>query len=592
MRTVFTLLLSTIISLSVFSQIHPSHPSGFYPTPFELTLGSDIEVHHIYYTLDGSAPNNASIRYVAPINIESGYVNAGLSYIPTSEDWIRPSGSIIKGIVIRAVAYKNNQQIGEELVLNYLIEPNHSQRFPIDRIFLTVDSIDFFSNEKGIYVPGNNEVYNFYQGTDAWERPVHLQLFTKEGTMEWEQQLGARIHGRSSRTNPQKSLRLYAKEKYGSPFIFHSLFGEDGPSAQKRIILRAPDRLFSKAMFTDDLIHTVIKGLPIDQMDARQVAVFLNGEYWGLQSFRERLDEQYLRINKSINPDNVDIVDWDRGPIASEGDLIAFEQLMSLLNSTDLSSEEGYALLEKQVDIAAFIPYIGTHLFFANEDFPNNNVRMWRERSFGKKWGFFFYDCDGCMRNVEMNSFDRFTEDRNDGNPVSIMLSGLMKNERFRADLAAFFTSALNREFSPSHLFGHIHELEKQFAPLVSEHIRRWSSPDGISEWNSAVADLKSFAMNRATIMGAQMEELFSKPYNVYPNPAHQFLSLDFTFPPQEEFTRITLQDITGRSYYPDNIRFENHHVVIDTEDIPSGVYFLRVALSTLVYSDKIIIQH
>lgn len=592
MKAFYIILLSTILSLPSTSQILLSHPPGQYGVPFQLHLSSHEDIDEIYFTTDGSAPSNNSQRYHAPISINYAFVANGISYIPTSQDWIPPSGNILRGHVIRAIAYKNEQPVGEEIIANYLVQPNVSQRFPIDKLFLTADSIDFFSNETGIYVPGTNEVYNFYQGGDEWERPIHLQLYDKTGNLEWEQQLGARIHGRSSRTNPQKSLRLYAKEKYGSPFIFHPLFGEQGLVAYKRILLRAPDRLFSKAMFTDELVHDIIKGLPIDQMDSRQVAVFFNGEYWGIQSLRERLDEQYLRIKYGVNHNNVDIIDWDRQASASEGNLNEFNSFMSFLTSINLSTNEGYDALQEKVNMDSFIPYVATHLYFANEDFPNNNVRMWRERSFGKKWNFFFYDCDGCMRNAEMNSFERFTAERNDGNPVSIMLSGLLKNPTFRNELLSFLTSRMNREFSPQHMLTHIEKLEAIYSPLMTDHIGRWNTPDDLHEWNAAVSQLKQFAVNRPVEFGKHLQEHFKKPYKTYPIPANTSLTLDFEVVPDQEIISVLLQDMTGRSFKPDQTRFSENHLILETENIPNGVYLLNLSYGATVFSEKIVISH
>jgi hypothetical protein len=69
-------------------------------------------------------------------------------------------------------------------------------------------------------------------------------------------------------------------------------------------------------------------------------------------------------------------------------------------------------------------------------------------------------------------------------------------------------------------------------------------------------------------------------------------LTLDFTFPADEAFTQITLQDVTGKSFLTEKPTFETNRINIPTADIPAGVYFLRVRLSTIEYYDKIIIQH
>lgn len=578
--------------ISVKGQLTVSHSSGFYEQAILLELRPDDPDAVVYYTLNGSEPDSTAFKYSSPILLDVVTTENGLSHIRTGENWIRPEYPVIKGHTLRVAVYKHHQLIDPLQTFSYFIRPDHRARFPVDRLALTVDSVDFFSASSGIYVPGDNEIFNFHQTGDDWERPVFAELFDDSGASEWSQSLGARIHGRSSRTNPQKSLRLYAKDKYGSPFIFYPVFGTEGPTAQKRILLRAPDRLFSKAMFTDAVVHQTLLPLTIDQMDTRTVAVFINGEYWGIQSLRERLDEQYLRIRYGIDPDKVDIIDWDREADASKGTIDEFQKLMTFLSFTDLSSDEGYTELGKRVDMDAFIPFIAAHLFFANEDFPNNNVRMWRERSFGKKWHFFFYDCDGCMRNVEMDPFERFMFERNDGNPVSLMLSGLMKNADFRHRLLEYLSARLTQEFSPSSLIRQIDRFEQTYAPLMPDHIRRWNAPDGIQEWSAAVGQLRSFALSRASVMGNLLEEYLGKPYKIYPVPVKNELSLHFSIDPGTVRPGIQIFDLRGKSFHPEFQFSGNGKVMAPVDELPSGMYVVEVTLGTAVFRERIIINH
>ncbi len=581
MRTLL-LLISFIIDAALGqAQTLISHDSGFYNESISVVLHHPDHEVVFYYTLDGSEPSPHKNRYTAPIAIGGAASPATLSYIRTGEDWQRPNGSVYKGHVLKFAGFKHNESITPIDSRTFFIDPNHRETYPIDRLSLTVDSADFFGQERGIYVPGNNETLNFYQGGEEWERPVLFELFDQSGKLEWKQTLGARIHGRSSRTNPQKSLRFYAKSQYGSPFIFHELFGETGPSAQKRIILRAPDRMFSKALFIDEVVHAA----------SRPVAVFINGEYWGLQNLRERHDEQYLRINYGVEPNNVDIIDWDRGPYVSEGNITEYNKLLNYLSSADLSTVEGYNGLKALVNMDSFIPFVGTHLFFANEDFPNNNLRMWRERTFGEKWNFFFYDCDGCMRDVEMDSFDMYANIKNDGNPASIMLSGLLKNTEFVSELQAFLNAAISNQFSTSNLLKLINEKESFYAPLINDHIQRWHSPDDTAEWLAAIAIAEKFAMNRSRVMGELIEKHLGKPYSIYPTPAKSEFYLDFDKNPEDMDIHVSISDLSGKTFQPSRIYTSESLVSVPVDDLSPGLYTVQVIVGKSIYYDKIIVS-
>jgi hypothetical protein len=592
MRTLLLLTSILIQGITGYSQSEVSHDSGFYNEPILVSLShSDPEVV-FYFTLDGSYPDHTKQRYTAPIAIGTSSSPATLSYIRTGENWQRPTGGVYKGHLFKFIAHKNNQAISPIETRTFFIDPNHVESFSIDRLSLTVDSADFFGEERGIYVPGSNEILNFYQGGEDWEREVLFELFDKTGKLEWKQSLGARIHGRSSRTNPQKSMRFYAKSEYGSPFIFHEIFGESGPAAQKRIILRAPDRLFSKAIFIDEVVHAAAEDLSVENMASRPVAVFINGEYWGIQNLRERHDEQYLRIKYGVEPNNVDIIDWDRGPFVSEGNITEYNKLLNYLSSADLSTVEGYNGLKALVNMDSFIPFVGTHLFFANEDFPNNNLRMWRERTFGEKWNFFFYDCDGCMRDVEMDTFDMYANIKNDGNPASVMLKGLLRNTEFMSDLQAFLNNAITNQFSTSNLLKLINEKESFYAPLINDHIQRWHSPDDTAEWFAAIAIAEKFALNRSRVMGELIQKHLGKPYAIYPMPAKSEFYLDFDKNHEDMDIRVSLSDMSGKTFQPSRVYTSESLVSVPVDDLSPGVYVVQVIVGKSIYFDKIIVTH
>jgi hypothetical protein len=592
MRTLLLIASYLLTILEPQAQIEISHESGFYNSPIEVSMQHPDPEVIMYYSLNGTTPSRDGQRYVSPLLLTSAATSPTLSYIRTGEDWQRPTGDVEKGHTLKVVGFKNENQVTSVLSRFFFIHPEHQDRYPIDRLSLTVDSVDFFSLEKGIYVPGNNDMLNFYQGGESWERPVYLELFNRAGELEWSQHLGARIHGRSSRTNPQKSLRFYAKNEYGIPFIFHPIFGESGPQAQKRIVLRAPDRLFSKALFIDEVVHAAAEDMSVENMASRPVAVFINGEYWGLQNLRERHDEQYLRIKHGVEPNNVDIIDWDRGPAVANGNLTEYNSLLSFLAYADISTPQGYQELKKRVNMDSFIPFVGTHLFFANEDFPNNNLRMWRERTYGEKWNFFFYDCDGCMRDMEMDSFEMFSEVKNDGNPASIMIRALLKNSEFTSELYAYLNGAIANQFSTSHLLKLISERESFYAPLITDHIHRWHSPDDTAEWFAAIAVAERFAMNRPRIMGELLAKHLGKPYSIYPIPAKTEFYLEFEKNPEDLDVRVSISDVSGKSFTPARIYTSESRVNIPLDGISQGVYLVQVIVGKSIYYDKLTVAN
>lgn len=582
------LLLSGVRAIS--QTIELSHLSGFYTASFELEvldIPSGLEVR---YTTDGSNPSLNSKIYEGPIFIELEK-QSSLSYIPSSDSWVEPVSPEKEAVVFKYQLWNQASPASSIYIQTYFIGEELKTKYPVDVLAITIDSTDFFDEENGIYTLGSDEYYNFFNEGNDWERPVFVELFDKTGNLEWSQHLGARIHGRSSRANPQKSLRLYARDEYGDPFIFHPIFGETNDAAFKRIIVEAPDKLFNNSLLVDLVAYNMVRDFRMETQDERAVAVFLNGEYWGIHFIRERQDEQYLRTKLGVDHDEVDIIDWDRKAIISEGNDVEFNKLMAFLEQTDLSTAEGLAALSAMIDIDNFTEYISAHIFFANEDFPNNNSRMWREQGVGHKWRFFFFDCDACMRDYEQNSFSRFTEERNDGNPVSKILSGLINNAEFSRSLSLSLISKLEKSLSATNGLTLLDSLKGVVEPQIALQINRWDHPNNFAEWHSSIADINSFLLKRNAFLTEQIQEILTKPFDVYPSPVKETLFIKFTETADLSQVQFTLFDSSGRAISTEQPRAIGGLYTISLPNLPQGFYFLHTVVGNVSYFDKIIVS-
>jgi hypothetical protein len=109
----------------------------------------------------------------------------------------------------------------------------------------STDSYNLYDYDYGILVPGRirDEWFDANPDTELgrhwWdanyrmrgresERPVHVEVFTQDGTRVIAQNAGMRVHGGASRVFPQKSLRLTARREYEpGAGRFHHEFFED-----------------------------------------------------------------------------------------------------------------------------------------------------------------------------------------------------------------------------------------------------------------------------------------------------------------------------------------------------------------------------
>ena len=220
-----------------FSDLYFSHQAGIYQDAFELSVSPSYQTAQIYYTNDGSEPNNSSFLYKQSISINQLEEKQNIiSTIPTAEDWTAPRNNLSKGTIIKAIAYLDNQVISSVFTKSYFVW--QEGKYPVNIVSITSDSVHLFSDETGIYVMGNNT--NFRQRGRDWERPANFEFFSQEGKLIHQQSIGIRASGNKGRTAPQKSLLLYARKSYGNERFRHAFFDNKEQSTFKRLILDRP----------------------------------------------------------------------------------------------------------------------------------------------------------------------------------------------------------------------------------------------------------------------------------------------------------------------------------------------------------------
>ena len=217
--------------------------SGFYQREFDLEIFSD-EGSSIYYTLDGSAPDEQSILYQNPIHVydRSGEANIYNMVQNTTYDWKDNnkiiSESVPKAFVIRAMSIDENGRKSDVVTATYFV----NQEVFKDGIVLSLNANpdDLFGETEGLLVTGaaydkwylnkqigTRPIPNFMQSGDDWERPVCVELF-KAGSPIMTQNVGMRVQGASTREEHKKRMRLIARKKYSGANQFATqIFGEN-----------------------------------------------------------------------------------------------------------------------------------------------------------------------------------------------------------------------------------------------------------------------------------------------------------------------------------------------------------------------------
>jgi hypothetical protein len=586
-----------------------SHPAGFFTGGIDLTLHADDPDVTIFYTLDGSVPDEGALRYEGPIHVTSraGDPNE-LSLIPTSHGyqvytWETPMGEIFKGNVIRAAAFRPGAHPSPVATQSYFVDPSGTNRYSFSVVSLSTDADNLFGYERGILVPGkrfdeclsagctlNGWAWaNYHERGREWERPVHVEIFDRSGGRVIGQDGGIRVHGGLSRAYRQKALRLYARNDYGEQVFAHPVFDEKPGVLPKRLMLRHSGQDWTKTMMRDAFMQRLVRHMNVDYQAYEPSVVFVNGEYWGIHNIRERIDRFYLENNYGVDPDQVDLL--TRNAVVKEGDQSHFLALRTFVATQNMTMSSNYAHVKTQMDIDNFIDYSIAQIYIRNNDWPHNNIDYWRARTpafdpeagpgLDGRWRWILFDLDFAFgwsaAPLNHNTMAWAVEPGGNGNGswATVLLRRLLLNEEFRTQFVTRFSDMLNTTFRPAHVRGLIDEFQASLEPEIGEHIHRWGhghvpssfhqNPANVEEWRANINVLNQYANDRATLVRDHLRTQFgfsgSAPLTVDVSDARAgFVQLNsIAIRPETPGVDASPYPWTGQYFRPTPVRLVAH---------------------------------
>ena len=566
-----------------------SHPSGMSISPLEVSMTTLHPHNQIYYTLDGVEADEDGMKYEKALVIDdiSGRENR---FAGQADGGYIPGNKISKATILRARVFSEGCPAGDEVFRTYFINPDGRLNYPVPVISLITEGDNLFDEESGIYVKGRS--YNFMKTGKSWERPVHVEFFDSTGNLSVCQNAGMRIHGWGSRYGGQKSLRLYARREYGEKYFEHPFFPQKPQlSRYKRLLLRT-SKGWSRTLFKDDLCHALVRGMDVDLCATQPVVLFLNGEYWGIYSLRERHDRYYIENNHGIDNDAVDIIGLTPDSIeVKEGTRDLYEQLISTLKQIDPLDDSYLSRLEGWFDLDNLMDVFIAQFYLANMDFPQSNHTLWRYRGESGRWRYFFYDLDGTMSRTYWDQLLTYNSPQNDQFQYKehsvFVLTTLLKNKDFRRVFFARYEHHLRTTFAPERVMTLIDTYERLYGQMVAEQIYRWNEPGDLISWYHNVDMLKAFAMQRPAILFDQLDPYTVPSMRVFPNPVGSEFYIDLY--DCEGMVEITIYTPTGKILYKQS-RAYSDGISIQTELKP-GIYLLSVKTDQELMSGKLIVH-
>ena len=478
-------------------------PTGRYAEALDLGLEAPDKNSTLRYTLDGSEPDAGATLYAGPIRLT-------------------------KPTVVRARAFRDGFLPGPIVTGSYFV--GEKTAFPIASI--STDPDNLFDYDRGIYTEGRDylngtpePVYNFKR---EWERPAYFEWLEPGESLVLGRKIGLRIHGGWSRHYYQKSLRLYARPRYGEATFHHRFFPDLKLSKFRRLILRNAGNGWKTAFMRDAVGHDLTARMGFEFQAWRPTVVYLNGQFWGIHNLRERIDSHYLSSHTGYHESEIDLLQHT----VKSGDMKHWQQVNEIVNLwKTLESEERIARLEAMVDIDNLMDYIILEVFLDNTDWPRNNVRQWRPRTADGRWRWIPYDLDGILgtagHNASFNTLHRSVLHLPGHSPDFIrVLQKLLTHPRYRQRFIHRFAMHMQGNLSAERILHAVQAKQTALEPEMTRHILRWRKDvDAIAQgekegnwslplwdiydWHEQVRKLRDFASSRHEHVWGHLRKAF-----------------------------------------------------------------------------------
>ena len=601
------LLLLMAFRLDAFAQTEVlfSREGGFYDAPFTLSLGSTDWTCQIHYTLNGDTPTMGDALYETPLFLDEHLFSTAAIYtvpIAPVNEFYRPD-SVQRAIVIRAAAFDaSGQRVSEVATQTYLIRALGCDHHGLAVVSVCCDSLSLFDYDTGIFVPGAlfNPDYpdwtgNYFEHGLEWERLANVEFYEPNNTGV-NQQCGLRTHGNRARKAVAKGMKVYAREEYGKKRFKHRFFETTTMKSFKHLVLKPFSSLWPYAGVQDYLANRMALRLGLEAPHSRPVALYLNGEYWGIYFLQEKLDDHYLEDHFEVTPEACTIIggngmdgetlQWSTEVESGDGE--GFAQLLAWLEDADLSDSANYARVKSLVDVDDFIDYQILETFIANTDWPANNFRCWQAD--GSKWRFAFFDGDDALVERDFDVFDNATYVGVDrwitGGESTLLFRRLLENNDFKMRFLNRVGELCATAFQPDSLLPVLNGLEQSLRMEIPSQIARFGYPESVDFWNWGCSLVEAFLCDRVAHFQAACNDFealqpHQYPQNtndfvVYPNPVTDEIRIKM-LDGRSRTTGMVLCDMQGRLYLNETAYVPPCEALVIHVDLPAGVYVLTI---------------
>jgi len=459
--------------------------NGYAPNPiFSLEAGHydasmfvELSVpagYEIRYTLNGYSPTGASTLYTGPINVSNTTVVRAVSIDPS-------------GVLAPSFIETNTFFVGA------------------DAHTIPVVSVSGNGQEDGEWGWGGNDEL------------AHIEFFHPDGTFWVEATGDTNEHGNDSNAYGQRGFDYITRDQMGYDYALEGeMFHVKEREAYQRLIFKAAANdnypFEPGAHIRDAYVHTLshLAALKLDERTNESCIVYLNGQYWGVYEYREKVDDTDFTEEYYDQPRHfVDFLKTWGGTWEEYGSGDDWYDLVTFCTTQDMTVDANYEYAVSQLHPMSLIDYFILNSYIVSADWLNWNTAWWRGRhpdGDAKRWRYALWDMDASFGHyINYSGIPETGPTADPCNPESMgnlggqghipVLNALLENETFWNTYINRWADLGNTVFTCANMHAVLDSMVNVIAPEMPRQMSRWGG--NMAGWETELQQLRDFIDSR-----------------------------------------------------------------------------------------------
>lgn len=429
----------------------------------------------VYYTLNGNEPTKNDNKYKGEIELN-------------------------KTCVLKAKSFGENEIGSEVATATYVINGNHG--IPVMCLSMNIsdfDNINTHIRQHDYYFKGYTE---YFDGEDGFSSNC-----------------GIGIYGDESRQFLKKNYVMQFSKEFGASDLAYQVFEDRDYSGIDTLCLRAGGQDWDDGIIRDAFMTSLIDDYTsVAAYTGKNVVLYINGNYWGIYSLKEKKSKSYFEENYNIDGDSINLI---KGFLEVDyGSIDGYEEIRQYCIHNDVTTKAAYDYFDSKLDLTNWADFWIGHLYCANIDY--NNLRFFQSDELNDgKWMCIFYDLDfGMNMDATHNTYERSLT-RGDGfmcywvdqyglphdRVDNTIIRSLLKNPYFCDLWLERLAYNLNTTWNLDRVMDRLNTYETELSGEINHDRSRWGK--SLEVYNTEIAKLKEFVSKRQVYVLKYTKDFF-----------------------------------------------------------------------------------